>query len=137
MLWKDTEGHISCKITRTGYCKLRPHTPHWTSLIILSYFPSLWRISFHYILCWTTGGSLRKSETKSQPGHTKSIDNHSASWTWNKRAPCFGQKKTRTFLSIFIFFFFFTKAELGSVQDYVTAGHELWWLCVAWKPEDM
>lgn len=33
--------------------------------------------------------------------------------------------------------FVFAEEELGSVQDYVTAWCELWWLCVAWKPEDM
>lgn len=81
----------TCKITRTGYHKLKPNKTPWRSIIILSYFPSLWRISFYYILCWTTGRSLRKS--KSQPGHTKSIDNYSASWTWNKKAHCFGKKE--------------------------------------------
>lgn len=114
------------KIIGTGYHKLKSNKTPSRSNIILSYFPIFWKIIFHYILFETTGRSLRKSDWKSQIGHTESSDNHSAFWTWNRRAHCFKQKKGKHFFSCV-----FTRVKMGSLQDYATAWPELWQLCNA------
>lgn len=108
------------KITGTSYHKLKPNKKPWRWSIILSCFPSVWRIGFHCIyikLQVEVSGSQRESPNLD-------ITHHSAIWTWNRRAHCFRQKRGKYF-----FPFVFTREELGSLQDYVTAWHELWQLC--------